>query len=72
MPSATKRRTAAMGAIRAGLIDLLNDRSITERECLHHLETIVADVAGFIGDLEFRLPELRSRHEEADGGLTWI
>jgi hypothetical protein len=72
MPSANKRRNPAVETVRGGLVDLLNDRSITDRQRLRYLEKIGADISYFIGDLRSRIPEERKRREGPDGGLCYM
>ena len=58
---AETHESAAMKTIRAGVVELLNDRGITARARLRPLGKLTDEVEGFTFDRRSRLPEPRSR-----------
>jgi hypothetical protein len=54
-------RTRHLQAIRAALAALVNDTALTDRQRLGDLQTIDAEINGYILDWKARLPEPPSR-----------
>jgi hypothetical protein len=54
----------AIERIRSGIVDLLNDRTITDKQRLRLLDKLAGELASFAEDLRSRLPENAGRRTE--------